>query len=523
MPCIKRALISVYDKSGIVDLARNLRRLGIEIIASGGTARLLRDNGLEVAEVSEYTGFPEIMDGRVKTLHPRIHGGILALRDNATHLQQMEKLGILPIDMVVLNLYPFEDVISRKDFSYEEAIENIDIGGPSMLRAASKNYRHVAVVVNPSQYASILKELEENNGMLSEARCLDLATQAFCLTAHYDKVVRDFFEGKHKEPFPSRLSLEFVKKQDLRYGENPHQSAAFYVEDGIKGPCVSSMELLGGKELSFNNILDLDAALELVKEFERPAAVIIKHTNPCGAGCGEALREALQKAYSGDPVSAFGCVIGLNRRMDAETAEEIASPGHFVEAIIAPDYAPRVLEVLTQRRRWGAELRILRSGPLEGGCVEKTPIDMKRVVGGILAQSRDPIEDNLKKPRCVTSRVPTEEELVDLGFAWVVSKHVKSNAVVLAKDETLVGVGAGQMSRVDAVEIALRKAGERASGSVMASDAFFPFRDSIDLAAKGGIKAVIQPGGSHKDEEVIRAAEEHGISMVFTGRRHFRH
>lgn len=523
MPEIRRALISVYDKRGLVDLARGLRRLGIEIISSGGTASLLRDSGLEVIEVSDYTGFPEVMNGRVKTLHPKIHGGLLAIRDNTTHLRQMKELGINPIDMLVVNLYPFEETIARKGATMEEAIENIDVGGPAMIRAAAKNHKYVAVVVDPAQYSDILKELEENSATLSETRCQELATRAFGLTAHYDKAIADFFSRMEKGPFPNRLHLEFVKKQDLRYGENPHQSAAFYLEEGAKGPCVANLEQLSGKELSFNNILDMDAALELVKEFEGPSAVVIKHTNPCGAGCAESLSEAFRRAYGGDPISAFGCVIGLNRSVDLQTAEEIASPGHFVEAVVAPDYASEALKVIKEKRKWGADLRILRSGPLGQLRPEDASLDLKRVVGGLLTQTRDITRDDFQSLKVVTTRQPTQEELRDLRFAWIVAKHVKSNAIVLAKGETLVGVGAGQMSRVDSVEIALRKAGARAGGSVMASDAFFPFRDSIDLAARGGIRAVIQPGGSNKDADVIKAAEEHGIAMVFTGRRHFRH
>ncbi|MFQ5862474.1 MAG: bifunctional phosphoribosylaminoimidazolecarboxamide formyltransferase/IMP cyclohydrolase [Candidatus Brocadiales bacterium] len=525
MPTIRRALISVYDKRGVVEFAKGIAKLGVELISSGGTAKLLRENGLKVTEVSEYTGFPEMMDGRVKTLHPKVHGGLLALRDSAVHVRQMKEHGILPIDMVVVNLYPFEKTIAKEGVTMEEAIENIDIGGPSMIRSAAKNHKHVAVVVDPDQYASVLEEMEKSNGRVSEGKALELATRAFRLVAHYDSVISRFLAGEAGDAFPQKLSLEFLKKQGLRYGENPHQAAAFYVEaEGITEPCVSRLEQLWGKELSFNNILDLDAALELVKEFEAPGAVVIKHTNPCGAGVAQALSEAFHKAYSGDPVSAFGSVIGLNNRVDAQTAEEIAAPGHFIEAVVAPDFTSGALEILKTRRKWGANLRILRAGELARVHPgKKISLDMKRVVGGLLVQTRDVMGKDLKDLRCVTTKKPSQEELSDLRLAWIVAKHVKSNAIVLVRDGTLVGVGAGQMSRVDSVEMAVKKASDRAKGSVLASDAFFPFRDGVDIAARGGVVAIIQPGGSTKDEEVIAAAKEHGIAMVFTGQRHFRH
>ncbi len=530
MPKIERALISVYDKSGVVEFAKGLAGLGVEIISSGGTATLLKENGVGVIEVSDYTGFPEMMDGRVKTLHPKVHGGLLALRDNSTHVSQMKEHGILPIDMVVVNLYPFEATVAREGVTMEEAVEKIDIGGPSMIRSAAKNHRHVAVVVDPGQYAPVLEEMEANNGCISEAKTMELATQVFKLTAQYDGAIYGFLAGLAKDGFPQELSPVFIKKQGLRYGENPHQSAAFYVdaEGGVDvdvdtEPCVSRLEQLWGKELSFNNILDLDAALELVKEFAEPGAAVIKHTNPCGAGIAEKLPDAFRRAYSGDTVSAFGSIVALNRCVDVETAEEIAAPGHFVEAVVAPDFTSEALEVLKTKRKWGANLRILRAGELGGGLVDRASLDMKRVVGGMLVQTRDTVGDDMKDIKNVTAKKPSERELSDLGLAWIVSRHVKSNAIVLVKDGTLVGVGAGQMSRVDSVDIAIKKASERAVGSVLASDAFFPFRDGVDAAARGGVVSIIQPGGSNKDDEVIGAADEHGISMVFTGRRHFRH
>jgi phosphoribosylaminoimidazolecarboxamide formyltransferase/IMP cyclohydrolase len=530
MAKISRALISVHDKAGIVNFATRLRRLGVELISSGGTAKLLKENGLEVLEVSQYTGFPEVMDGRVKTLHPKIHGGLLAIRDNPSHVKQLKDLGILPIDMVVVNLYPFEKTAASKA-PLDEVVENIDVGGPAMIRAAAKNYKHVAVIVDPGQYEKVLNGLENNHGELPEEFCFELAREAFKRTSQYDRAIADFFTDSTVRPtppavsFPSKLTLEFIKQQDLRYGENPHQAAAFYVEVGAglapaPATSVSSAKTISGKELSFNNILDLDAALELVREFEEPCTVIIKHTNPCGVGCAGTLAEAFRKAYSGDPVSAFGCVIGFNREVDKATAEDVTAPGHFVEAIIAPSFSAEALTILKTQRKWGQELRLLEVGAL----TKPTPsFDIKKVVGGILVQTRDTNKAEFANEKTVTTRIPTPEEIRDMHFAWTVAKHVKSNAIVLANEQTVVGVGAGQMSRVDSVEIALRKAGPRAKGAVMASDAFFPFRDGIDLAARAGVKAVIQPGGSVKDNEVIKAAEEHGIAMVFTGRRHFRH
>ncbi|MEE9200124.1 MAG: bifunctional phosphoribosylaminoimidazolecarboxamide formyltransferase/IMP cyclohydrolase, partial [Candidatus Brocadiales bacterium] len=505
---------------------KGLAGLSVEILSSGGTAKLLRKNGLNVKDVSEYTGFPEMMDGRVKTLHPKVHGGLLALRENAVHVRQMKEHGILPIDMVVVNLYPFEKTIAREGVTMAEAIENIDIGGPSIIRSAAKNHRHVAVVVDPGQYGSVMEEMQKNDGRISESKTLELAVQAFRLTSRYDTAISRFLAGDTQDLFPQKLSIEFFKRQALRYGENPHQDAAFYADtesEGLAGPCVSRLEQLWGKELSFNNILDLDAALELVKEFDGPGAVVIKHTNPCGAGVAKTLSEAFGKAYSGDPVSAFGSIIALNRPVDTETAEEIAASGHFVEAVVAPEFDSKATEILKTKRKWGADLRILRSGELGRTQASKPLLDMKRVGGGMLVQTGDLLDEELNGLKCVSAKKPSEKEMRDLRFAWIVAKHVKSNAIVLAKDGAVVGVGAGQMSRVDSVEIAIKKAADRVRGSVMASDAFFPFRDGVDAAAGAGVTAVIQPGGSNKDAEVIGAADEHGVSMVFTGRRHFRH
>ncbi len=524
---IKTALISVSDKANVVELAKGLVDLGVDIISSGGTAKLLKEKGIKATEVSEYTGFPEIMDGRVKTLHPKVHGGLLAVRDNAKHQQQMKEHGIRPIDMAVVNLYPFEKTVVRENVTMEEAIENIDIGGPSMIRSAAKNHKYVAVIVDPGRYKSVLEELRTYNGAISEKTCFELAVEAFRHTSSYDKAIANYFgvrvEPVEQELFPVVLALELKKKQDLRYGENPHQSAAFYVENAVNEPCVSNAQQLTGKELSYNNIMDLNAALEFVKEFEETAVVIIKHTNPCGAGYAKSLTEAYIKAHSGDPISAFGCIIGLNRKVDVQTAEAITAPGHFVEAMIAPDYDKEAIEILTKKRKWGESLRILRTGTFDTKAIDSNALDMKRVVGGLLVQGRDLATFDINTIKYVTKKRPTEKEMQNLMFAWIVCKHVKSNAIVLAKEGMIVGVGAGQMSRVDSTEIAIKKAGDRVHGSVLASDAFFPFRDSIDIAAKAGITSVVQPGGSNKDDEVIAAANEHNISMLFTGQRHFRH
>ncbi|QQR66977.1 MAG: bifunctional phosphoribosylaminoimidazolecarboxamide formyltransferase/IMP cyclohydrolase [Candidatus Brocadia sp.] len=525
MARLERALISVSDKTGIVEFSRELQHLGVEIISTGGTSKLLRENDIRVVEISDHTGFPEIMDGRVKTLHPKVHGGLLALREDETHKKQMKELGIKPIDMVVVNLYPFEKTISKKGVSMEEAIENIDIGGPSMIRSASKNYKHVIVVVNPKRYEFIIEELKANHKDLSEKMRFELAIEAFRTTGRYDRIIANYFDGLDKEKggYPTALSLDYRKRQSLRYGENPHQTAAFYVEENVHEPCVSNAQQLSGKELSYNNIIDLNAALELVKEFERPSAIVIKHTNPCGAASANTLAEAFQKAYSSDPVSAFGCILGLNKTVDVATADAITEPGHFVEAIIAPEFEPKAVEILTTKRKWGSSLRLLKTGALSATVIDMCAYDMKRVVGGMLLQSRDLSVYDAASLTVVSKKKPSEREMSDLRFAFIVCKHVKSNSSGLARNEAVVGVGAGQMSRIDSTEISIKKAGDRVKGAVMASDAFFPFRDSVDVAARAGVVAIIQPGGSNKDDESIAAADGHGIVMVFTGQRHFRH
>jgi phosphoribosylaminoimidazolecarboxamide formyltransferase/IMP cyclohydrolase len=523
MAKIKTALVSVSDKTGIIDLAKGLADLGIKIMSTGGTARSIRDNGIEVTEVSDYTGFPEIMNGRVKTLHPKIHGGLLAVRDNESHMKQIEDLGIGTIDLVVVNLYPFEKTISKENVSQEEAVENIDIGGPSMIRSAAKNFKHVAVVVNPERYDALLKELNEGGCDLSYETRYELVTEAFEHTSQYDKVIFDYFNRNNKEAYPETLSRKLHKKQDLRYGENPHQTAAFYVDKNVDVPCISNAEQLHGKALSFNNILDTDVAIEIVKEFDTPSAVLIKHANPCGVACAEDLKDAFTNAYSSDPVSAFGCILSLNRTVDEKTAEAITEPGHFVEAIAAPGFDDAAIEILTTKRGWGKDLRLLKLNSLGDSSIKKGINDFRGVVGGLLVQDKDMNSGDKDKLQVVTKKAPSEDEIEELLFAWKVCKHVKSNAIVFTKNKMVIGVGAGQMSRVDSTNIAISKSGGRTAGTVMASDAFFPFRDCIDIAAKAGITAIIQPGGSKKDQESIDAADEHGIAMVLTGERHFKH
>jgi phosphoribosylaminoimidazolecarboxamide formyltransferase/IMP cyclohydrolase len=530
---IRRALLSVSDKTGLLDLARTLAGLGVELISTGGTRKALADAGLTVRDIADVTGFPEILDGRVKTLHPRVHGGILAVRDNPQHQATLQSQGIAPIDLVVCNLYPFEATLARAGSTHEDIVENIDVGGPSMVRAAAKNYHDVAVVTDPSQYAAVLEELRTHHGALTLALREGLAAAAFARTAAYDRAISDYFtsrKGGEREPagaFPDRLELRFERRSDLRYGENPHQQAAFYVEPGCRYACVATAETLHGKELSYNNLLDLDSALNLVREFSGPAAVVIKHNNPCGAAVGATLAEAFSKAYEGDPLSAYGGILGFNREVDEATAWQATEPNRFIECVIAPGYSDAALHLLTTRPSWKKNVRLLRTGPLEEAGATPAPagraLDFRRVDGGLLVQTRDLPADDFVQAKVVTQRQPTEAEFADLRFAWLVAKHVKSNAIVLAKGGMVVGVGAGQMSRIDSVSIAVRKAGERVRGSVLASDAFFPFRDNIDEAARAGVTAVVQPGGSLRDRDSIQACDEHGLAMVCTGVRHFRH
>ncbi|MCS7161192.1 MAG: bifunctional phosphoribosylaminoimidazolecarboxamide formyltransferase/IMP cyclohydrolase [Gemmatales bacterium] len=520
---IRRALLSVSDKLGLVSFAQGLRELGVELFSTGGTYRVLQEAGLPVREVTELTGFPEILDGRVKTLHPHIHAAILACRDKPDHQATLARLSIVPIDLVVCNLYPFAAVRRRPGSSHEQIIENIDIGGPTLVRAAAKNYAFVTVITDPSQYAQVLEELRLHRGALTYQTRERLAASAFEHVAAYDRDIAEYFARlTDNEPFPRHLHLHFERHRLLRYGENPHQQAAFYIEPCFAGVSVATSQVLHGKELSFNNILDLDSALALVREFDQPAAVIIKHNNPCGAAVASELADAYQRAFQGDPQSAYGGVVGCNRAVDAATALCMLQTGQFIEAIIAPDFESEALEILTKRPKWGPNVRLLRAGKLQENG-QRSAYDFRHVEGGLLMQTRDLTRDDLLTARVVSRRQPTESEWEDLRFAWTVVKHVKSNAIVLTKAGQLVGVGAGQMSRVDAVRLAVAKAGERALGAVLASDAFFPFRDNVDEAAKAGITAIVQPGGSIRDREVIQACDEHLIALVHTGIRHFRH
>jgi len=510
-----RAILSVSDKTGIVEFARGLEGLGFELFSTGGTKKALVDAGVEVHSVSDITGFPEILDGRVKTLHPAVHGGILARRDISAHLAELEQNKMGLIDMVSVNLYPFRETVAKPGVALKEALENIDIGGPTMIRAAAKNFPHVLVVVDPADYGSVLEKLKEG-GVSSEMR-KKLAQKAFQHVAAYDTAIAQYLR-KGEEGFAEEATIALRKKYDLRYGENPHQRAAFYVEEVAGGAAagVSSAEQVWGKELSFNNILDSDAAWNAASDFEAPTVSVIKHTNPCGLASHDNLAEAYRRAFAGDTVSAFGGIVALNRKVDVETAREISKT--FYEVIMAPGYDDEALELLKQKK----DVRILIMGEQKGAA--EPSMDFRRVAGGLLVQTSDsePADRGLSL-RTVTKREPTEAELKDLMFAWKAVKHVKSNAIVLVKDNMVLGMGAGQPNRVTSVQIALEKAGERSRGSVLGSDAFFPFPDGVELAAKGGVTAIIQPGGSVRDEQAIEAANRNDIAMVFTGVRHFRH
>ncbi|MDZ4186445.1 MAG: bifunctional phosphoribosylaminoimidazolecarboxamide formyltransferase/IMP cyclohydrolase [Desulfuromonadales bacterium] len=521
MSVIKRALISLSDKTGIVDFARELAGFGVEILSTGGTAKLLRDAGLIVKDVADFTGFPEMLDGRVKTLHPKVHGGILGMRDNPAHVAKMQEYGIENIDMVVVNLYPFEATVAKDGCSLEDAIENIDIGGPTMLRSAAKNNRDVTVIVDHRDYSGVLEEMRSSGGAVSRERNFALAVKVYQHTAAYDGAISNWLGKKlntEDSEYPPTLTLQFSKAQGLRYGENSHQSGAFYVEKEISESCIATARQLQGKELSYNNIGDTDAALECVKQFsEGPACVIVKHANPCGVAIGENLLEAYNRAYSTDPESAFGGIIAVNCELDAATAQAIVDR-QFVEVIIAPQVSAEASAIVAAKKN----VRLLECGNWSAESTVR--LDFKRVNGGLLVQQADlALYEDLK---VVSKRQPTAAELEDLLFAWRVAKFVKSNAIVYGKDKMTIGVGAGQMSRVNSARIAAIKAehaGLPVTGAVMASDAFFPFRDGIDNAAAAGIVAVIQPGGSMRDAEVIAAADEHDMTMVFTGMRHFRH
>ena len=517
---IRTALISVSDKTGLAEFARGLVQFKVRILSTGGTAKLLAQNGVPVTEVADHTGFPEMLGGRMKTLHPRVHGGILARRDDAAHMLEIKTAGIEPIDLVVVNLYPFSQTVAKQGSTLEEAIENIDIGGPSLLRAGAKNYGGVAVVTDPTDYAKLLAEMREQAGMVSEATRFTLARKAFAYTAAYDAAIDDYLAGQgaggKAAGFPERLALRFEKVQDLRYGENPHQAAALY-RDGASVPGgIAGCTQLQGKDLSYNNIADADAAWECVKTFDEPACIIVKHANPCGAAAGRSPREAYERAFATDPTSAFGGIIAFNRAPDGAAAEAMSK--QFVEVVIAPDYEAAALKVLTAK----AGTRLLQM-PLARGSQAH---EFKRVGGGLLVQTPDARIVGAKELRTVTRLKPTEQQLADMLFAWRVAKFVKSNAIVFCGGLRTLGVGAGQMSRADSAGLAVMKAksaGLSLAGTVVASDAFFPFRDGVDIVAKAGAKAIIQPDGSVRDDEIIAAADEHAIAMVFTGVRHFRH
>ncbi len=517
---VNRVLISVSDKNGIVEFAKSLSNQGVEILSTGGTYTLLAQNSIPVTEVSDYTEFPEMMDGRVKTLHPRVHGGILGRRGIDDTV--MSDHGITPIDMVVVNLYPFEKTVSNPDCDLATAIENIDIGGPTMVRAAAKNYQHVTIVVNSSDYARVTEELEQNNGQVSSETRFDLSVAAFEHTASYDAAIANYLGNKidsSETQFPRTINTQFLKKQNMRYGENPHQKAAFYTEKNTDSASIATAKQLHGKELSFNNVADTDAALETVKQFDEPACVIVKHANPCGVAIADSQLNAYLKAFDTDPESAFGGIIAFNRPLDEDTAKSIIEK-QFVEVIIAPSASPEAVETVQTKKN----IRLLECGDFSSD--QEPGLDYKRVTGGLLVQDRDLGVINQKDLKVVTRRTPSPEQIADLLFAWKVAKMVKSNAIIYAKGLQTIGVGAGQMSRVNSARIAAIKAehaGLKVEGAAMASDAFFPFRDGIDNAANYGIQAVIQPGGSMRDEEVIAAADEHDITMVFTGMRHFRH
>ena len=513
----KRALISVSDKTGIVEFTKNLVKKNYEIISTGGTAKTLKDAGIEVIGISEVTGYPECLDGRVKTLHPKIHGGLLAVRDNAAHMETLKDLDINTIDMVVVNLYPFRQTIQKQNVSLEEAIENIDIGGPSMLRAAAKNYKYVTVIIDPADYAAVIAELDQNEETTETTR-FKLAAKVFSHTASYDSLIGSYlWEKAGLEQYPDTLTMTFEKQQNLRYGENPHQKAAYYREllPASKSLSLVDAVQLHGKELSYCNINDLNGAVQTLLEFDEPAAVAVKHANPCGIGVGQNIYEAYIRAYKADPVSIFGGIIALNRPVDQKTAEEINQI--FIEIIIAPAYDKDALETLKSKKN----IRILQLAGLEN--MKKMQLELKTISGGLLIQEEDQKDFDSKDLRIVTDRKPTAEEMNNLLFAWKAVKHVKSNAIVIAKDHMTLGIGPGQTNRIWAAQMSLERAGAAAKGAVLSSDAFFPFNDVVQEAAKAGITAIIQPGGSLRDQDSIDECNKHGIAMVFTGMRHFKH
>ena len=532
---IKTALISVSDKNGIVDFAKKLNAMGVKIISTGGTARELSNAGLDVTNIESVTGFPEMMDGRVKTLHPKIHGALLGLRDNGKHAQSMQEHNIEPIDLVCVNLYPFEQTVAKSDCTLAEAIENIDIGGPSMLRSAAKNNKFVTVVTEPSQYNAIIEEMNKNGGSISEQTRSDYARIAFGLTASYDAAISKYLNAQAGVEFPERFSIAVKKEMTLRYGENPHQTGAFYKLSKSGETSVASGEFLeGGTEISFNNLLDTNAAFELVKEFSEPAAVVVKHLNPCGCAIDDDICVAYQKAYEGDVVSAFGGIIALNRKVNVDLAQTImesysrfgkalGANGFFAEVIIAPEFDKEALEIIRTLKTWGSRVRLIETGPIDRSKVDASEFDIRCIIGGLLLQKRDLVGWEPHQITYPTKKRPTKEQLEDLKVAWLAAKHTKSNTIVLVKGKKVIGVGAGQMNRVESGHIAFKNAGDLAKGCVMASDAYFPFPDNVENAAKAGVAAIVQPGGSKKDDEVIACADKLGIAMVFTGKRHFKH
>ena len=532
---IKTALISVSDKTGVVDFAKALTRMGVKVISTGGTAKQLAQAGLEVVSIDAVTGFPEMMDGRVKTLHPKIHGALLGLRDKKEHAEAMAEHGIEPIDLVCVNLYPFEATVAKPDCPLAEAIENIDIGGPSMIRSAAKNHKFVAVVTDPEQYPRVIEQMQANNGAVTDPLRSELARAAFELTAGYDAAIAKYLNAKADVAFPGRVAIALTKEAELRYGENPHQTAALYKLPPSAEPSVSSSTLLEGEtEISFNNLMDANAAFELVKEFDEPAAVVVKHLNPCGCAIDDDICAAYRKAYEGDVVSAFGGIIALNRSVDVELARTVmesysrfgkalGAGGFFAEVIVAPGFDPDAIEIIRTLKTWGRRVRLVQTGPLDRTQIDTGEFDVRCIVGGLLLQKRDLVGWEPEALAYPTKVRPTAEQLDDLRVAWIVAKHTKSNTIILARNKRVLGVGAGQMNRVESGLIAMQHAGDGAKGSVMASDAFFPFPDNVENAARAGITAIVQPGGSKKDEDVIAAADQHGIAMVFTGKRHFKH
>ncbi len=522
MSSARRALVSVSDKSGLAEFVGRLVAAGFEIVSTGGTRKMLADAGHPVVDVTEVTGFPEIMGGRVKTLHPLVHGGLLGRPDLPSDAEAIAEHGIVPFEIVVCNLYPFEATVAKPDVRVPEAVEQIDIGGPSMIRSAAKNHAYVGVVTSPDQYDRVATALEA--GPLGEDLRRELAVAAFRTTAAYDAAISSHLAGvflDESPTTPSVLNVSMTKRFDTRYGENPHQPAAFYAEASPGPTTLAAAVQRNGKELSYNNLLDLDAALGIARDFDRPAVAVLKHNNPCGCAVHDSLERAFLNAWDGDPVSAFGSIVGVNRVVDAATAEQMVADGKFIEAVIAPGYADDAFEILTTRPKWGGNVRLMELPDLNAPA---DPIrEYRRVSGGLLVQARDESPDPRDEWKVVTDRAPSEVEYRDLEFVWQVTKHVKSNAIVFATGGMVVGVGAGQMSRLDSAFVAAYKAGERSKGAVLGSDAFFPFRDGVDQAAEVGIAAIVQPGGSRRDEEVIAACNEHGMAMVFTGRRHFRH